>query len=503
MSPPVPRASRGFLWLVGTLGLAATAISAIGSWIPSLWGDEAASLLSAKRSLPSLWMMLGHVDAVHGTYYFGLHWWIRIFGTSPFSLRFPSAIAIGVTVVAVTLIASRLSSRRVAIAAGIICAVLPRVTYMGEEARSYAFSAAIAAWLTLILIEILRRKTPPKWLWFAYGGLFSLGIYVFLYLALFAVVHGIILMATRVSKRLLITWLWTIGIAVVVASPVIVLAISERAQIAYLDSRSEVTFASLTVGLWFGSIEFAVLAWALIVTALALAIRRRFGRSRDVPRTRVEGRGMMPSLELVAACWLLVPAVILIASQPLIAVYTARYLSYGAPAAALLIASALGWIGSRSRWVFAIAVALVVASAVPAYLSQRGEYAKNDSDWANISEFLKTHASRGDALAFDETAQPSRRPRLVLHTYPDGVSGLLDVALKTPYFRNKSWEDTAYTIAHAAERGRLDGVHRLWLIEYATPEQTGTYGIADLGDLGFVKSATFSTHSSVIYEFTR
>src|SRR6185312_5693405 len=91
--PPSVRVSRGARLLGSSalpavsLGLITTVIVAIGSWIPSLWGDEAASVLSAERPLPSLFRMLGHVDAVHGTYYFLLHFWVALFGASPFSVR--------------------------------------------------------------------------------------------------------------------------------------------------------------------------------------------------------------------------------------------------------------------------------------------------------------------------------------------------------------------------------------------------------------------------------
>ena len=46
-------------------------------------------------------------------------------------------------------------------------------------------------------------------------------------------------------------------------------------------------------------------------------------------------------------------------------------------------------------------------------------------------------------------------------------------------------------------------MRRLWLVEYASPTSTDTYGIRALESLGLVKSAEFTTHRSVIYEFTR
>ena len=81
-------------WTIALIaGLAATILCAAFSWVPSLWGDEAATLLSAKRSVGSLFTMLMHVDAVHGVYCLFMHGWIRLAGESPFALRLPSAVA--------------------------------------------------------------------------------------------------------------------------------------------------------------------------------------------------------------------------------------------------------------------------------------------------------------------------------------------------------------------------------------------------------------------------
>jgi len=493
------RLPRGFGWVAAALGVAATLLSAAGSWIPSLWGDEAASLLSAQRPLPSLFVMLGHVDAVHGAYYLLLLGWIRLVGTSPFALRLPSAIAVGLAVAAVTLIAARLRSPRLAIAAGIICCIIPRVTYMGEEARSYAASAAIAAWLTYLLVELVRRRHPPAWLWVAYGALLAAGVYLFLYLGLLVLAHGIVLGASRVGRATMARWVVACVGALLAVSPLLFWAIDERRQIAYLASRTEVSFGTLTVSLWFGSAEFAAVAWLLILVALAVPLvarlRRRDRPSRPVPH--------VPSLELVAATWLFVPSLILVTSQFFVADFTARYLSYCAPAAALLIVCGVDRVASRRGWAVAAAIAVVVGLAVPAYLAQRGPYSKNDSDWSNISATLGTRAHAGDAVAFDESVRPSRRPRLALRTYRAGFTGLDDVMLETPYYRNTSWPDRAYSLAKTASLGRLATVDRLWLVEYATPTHVDAYGIDTLRGLGFTRAAEYRTHRSVIYLFTR
>ena len=52
----------------------------------------------------------------------------------------------------------RLSTASAALAAGLVFAVLPRVTWMGIEGRSYAMTAAVAVWLTVLFVSLLRRR---------------------------------------------------------------------------------------------------------------------------------------------------------------------------------------------------------------------------------------------------------------------------------------------------------------------------------------------------------
>ena len=271
---PVSRSGRGAsgIGMAAALGVLATVVSLLGSWIPSLWGDEAASAMSAQRTLPSLFRMLGHVDAVHGTYYLGLQAWVRVFGASAFSLRLPSAIAVGLTVMAVVVLVRRLSTRRVAVAAGILCAVLPRVTYMGEEARPFAFSAAVAAWLTVLLVEAIQAPGASTALWIGYGVLLALGIYLFLFVALFAVVHLAILVFGRLggARRRALLWRWAVATIAGfgAAVPLFLLALHEREQISYLTTAPQITFLTIALGLWFGNAWwFAAAAWLLLIAA--------------------------------------------------------------------------------------------------------------------------------------------------------------------------------------------------------------------------------------------
>lgn len=506
LPPQQPVPGRRAAVLAASLGIFATTVSLLGSWIPSLWGDEAASTTSAQRSIPSLFHMLGHVDAVHGAYYLGLHAWVAVFGASPFSLRFPSAVAVGLTVAAVVLLVLRLSTLRMAIVAGILCAILPRMTYVGEEARSFAFSAAIVAWLTLLLIELIRRDGRSRGLWISYAALLMLGIYIFLYVVLFAAVHLVILylsgLSPAIRRSFYRSWTMATGAAIVLAAPVIIAALFQRGQIAYLQTTPQLGFLTLTVSVWFWQPWFAIVSWFLIVVVAAVAVLR-FIQGRRKPVVERRTAGGLPSLELVAATWLLVPSLLLIGSQLVLYDFTARYLAFCTPAAAILMALGLDALSMRRRLLLTVGLLAVVALVVPVYLSQRQPYSKNNSDWANISAALAQNAKKGDAVVFDESVRPSRHPRLALHTYPAGFAGLRDVTLKLPYQQNNTWYDVPYTVKQALALGRFDSVTRVWLIEYSHSGKPDTYGLSDLQGAGFRVVRRIDEHSSVIYELIR
>lgn len=497
--PRAPSANRSTTLLAIALGLVATAISAAGSWVPSLWGDEVTSVMSAQRPLGSLLTMLGHVDAVHGTYYLGLHVWGAVFGFSPFSVRFPSALAVGAATAAVVVLAAGLRSRRAAVIAGVVCAILPRVTYMGEEARSFAFSAALAAWLTVVLMVALRQETVRRRWWVAYAALLAAGIYTFLYTVLFVAVHLAIVIAARPPRRTIRGWLIASAAGIAGTAPLVVFALLERAQISYLGSTPQLAPNTLFSSLWFGQTPFSFLAWGLIAVAV-LAEARRVRSSR----TLLTAPGT-PSLVFVALAWLLIPAGLLIGAFAIVPDFTARYVSFSAPAAAILIGCGIDALFAIRWWAGLVAGALVVVLVAPITVSQRTPYAKNQSDWAEISAAVGANARTGDAVVFDETARLSRRPRLAMHGYPAGFVGLSDVTLEVPYTRATSWHDVAYSVHAAAQRGRFAGVTRVWLIEYASaPGRADTFGLADLEALGFRASSTrIATHRGLITLFTR
>lgn len=468
------------------VGIIAFLISFAGSWIPSVWGDEAASIVSAERSLPSLLHMLMSVDAVHGTYYALLHGWIEVFGASPLSVRLPSAIAIACAAAGTYFLAEQLFSRRVGILAGIVCAVLPRMTYQGAEARSYALATAAIVWLTVLLVHLVHTRTHRRLSWFGYAVGLAACTFLFLFSALIVVAHGIYLLSSAESRALFRRWLKAVALGVLLASPIIVIGVTQHHQIAFLAQRTRITPELVVVEQWFGNVWLAVACWGLIVFAGVV------GWSAS--------RHSRPGL-LLTLSWLILPTVFLLGGSAFVMMYTNRYLSFCAPAAAIAIALGIGLF--RRKWLRVVALACIIALAVPIWYSQRTEFGKpGGSDFAQVSAEMATLASPGDAVVFDESVKPSWRPRLAMRVYPEGFQGLIDVALKTPAALTGGLWDSVYPLASL--RPSLVGIPVVWALETThTDESLPDSDLTVLKRDGYTMVQRILIHRTIIYEFTR
>jgi mannosyltransferase len=481
------------------LGLLGFLISFAGSWQPSFWGDEAASVMSVERSLPSLFRMLGHVDAVHGTYYVFLHFWIDVFGASELSARLPSAIAIGLATAGTAVLARGLINARVAVIAALVFAVLPRVTFMGTEARSTAAATAIGVWLTILLVQALRTRSTHAGirfgLWAGYAVVLAAGTCVFLDLALILAAHAlaVVLFTTPPERRRTAArWAASTLAGLALSSPVIYWSVSQSQQIAFIGRRPQAGVFDVAVIQWFGTLPFAIVAWAMMVLAVVTVIGNRRGAPTSAHATR--------SVLAVMFAWMLVPTVVLLIGTHVITpMYAHRYLSFCTPAVAIVIA--VGIACFRMRWLQVAAVLLLAALAVPSYLVQREEFGKG-SDWRVAAEAVQAKANPGDALVFDESVRASRKPRLALHLYPAEFQGLQDVTLDQPFSATDGLWDTTIPLASAASR--LAHTNTVWLLQYkGSRESTEDTDIRTLQQLGFTMTSETTVHRTIIVELTR
>jgi mannosyltransferase len=449
--PGVGPARRARAAALGVAALAAT-ISLIGAGVPSLWGDEVVSIMSARRSWGSLADALGTIDAVHGVYYAILHLWVSLVGSDAVAVRALSALAVAVAAGGmVPLVRALGGGLRPAVVAGLALAILPRVAYVGSDARSGALEIAGVVAVTLLLAH--GAVALPGWRWIVYGLLLGALVALFVYAALLVAAHLVlVLLRTRSPDRgpALGRFAAGVAVAVAVAAPVIAVGWAERRQVAFLADRAP-TPRTVLVTPWFGDAALAVVAGLLILLAL-VALRRRSPLARAVP---------------VALAGMVVPsATVLVLGSMLGGFYTARYVGFTAPWIALLMAigvEELVWlVPARGRRPAAVAVLVLLAAlAAPVVVAQRLPSARNaGTDWNEVAAVVAAHARTGDGIVFDDGVRHSRRPRLALHAYPDAFRRVVDLGLVTPYDRTNGLWDLTRPITMPS----VDRIDRVWVV---------------------------------------
>ena len=500
--------------VASVLGVLAAVVTWLGSWNPAYWGDEAATVMSAERPIPTLFAELGRVDAVHGLYYFGMHFWIQLFGASELSTRLPSALAVGALVAGTVVLGARLADVRFGILAGVVCTVLPRTTFMATEARSYAIGTAAAVWIMVFFVGLWQRRELRRWPWLVLGAMVAAASWLFLYLILLAAVQGAVLAVSERRRALRRRWALSFGVTVIGAAPIALLGYAERHQISFLAKRDFATPKDVLIDQWFGMPAITIACWALIVLGVGLFIVRWRTRS---PIAVLDRRRSDRDVLLLGTAWFVLPTTLLLVANAISPIYNSRYLSFCTPAAAMMVAFGLvalarvvvGAVSARAgrgggvaarvvavrgvavRGVAVVGAAVIVlgALALPDYLRDRGPFAKDGgSDWRQTADYLAVRAEPGDAVVFDQTTRPSRRPELAYRLYPQQFAAVTAPEVLTPYYRRDHIWDLMAPIATI--RSDLAPAPSVWAIELPTGADT-PQDVVDLTAHGY---RVVSTH---------
>lgn len=417
-----PAATRGRLldpWLIAVL---ATVVSAAWASRPSLWFDEGATIsAAASRTLPELWRLLGHIDAVHGLYYLLMHGWFALFPPTEFWSRLPSALAVGAAAAGVVVFTRRFTpGRGTAVCAGVIFAILPRTTWAGMEARSYALSVAAAIWLTVVLVAAVRRNRPRWWVGYTVGLMVS--ILLSLNLILLVLVYAAMLpMLTRgvARKSPALWWAAATAVALGVMTPFVVFAHGQAFQVNWLFPVSWHYAFDITQRQYFDhSVPVAVLSAVVMVAAVAARLAGAPAPAGDMRR-----------LVVICVAWIVLPtAAVVIYSAVAEPMYFPRYLILTTPAMAVLLAICVVTVARRPVLIAGV-VAVFAAAAVPNYLFiQRWPYAKEGWDYSQVADVISAHAAPGDCLLVDNTVPWRPGPiRALLATRPAAFRPLIDV----------------------------------------------------------------------------
>ncbi|WP_102417602.1 glycosyltransferase family 39 protein [Mycobacterium sp. 4858] len=418
---PAPARPAGRLLDPWAIAAFATVVSGAWACRPSLWFDEGATIsAAASRTLAELWRLLSHIDAVHGLYYLLMHGWFALFPPTEFWSRAPSALAIGAAAAGVTVFTRQFSTRPVAVCAGVLFAVLPRTTWAGIEARPYAFAAAAAIWLTVLLVAAVRRNGTRVWVCYALALMLSilLNLNMVLLVPVYAVMVPLLAPA-KARKSPVIRWAISSTVAVAAMTPFLVFAHGQVWQVNWIYPVSWHYAFDIILRQYFDhSVPFAICAAVLIVAAVGARLAGVHPPAGDVRR-----------LLIVCAAWLVIPtALVVIYSAVSEPIYYPRYLIFTAPAMAVILAVCVVTL-ARRPWPIAGVVLACALAAVPNYLFiQRWPYAKEGWDYSQVADLIGSHAAPGDCLMVDNTVPWRPGPiRALLATRPAAFRSLIDV----------------------------------------------------------------------------
>ncbi|MCG5433458.1 glycosyltransferase family 39 protein [Mycobacterium sp. MYCO198283] len=447
-----PQRRRPGRWDAAWIAVLAGVVGAAGASRPSLWFDEAATVSAAQRPLDELARLLGNIDAVHGLYYLVMHGWLNVFPPTEFWLRLPSCLAVAGAAAGVVLLARQLSTRAVAVCAGVVFALLPRVTWAAIEARPYAMAMLLAVWLTVFVVAALRRNR--WWLWLLYPLLLASAVLMNMFVAL-TVIAFPVLAAVVGARRWARCWLVVTTVAAAGALvPFALFARTQIRQVGWITPPGGKTVGEVAVEQYFdNSLPFAVTAGALLVGA-ALCWRL-------VPRPP----GDRPAgLAVFAIAWAAAPTLVMVVysvvGDP---VYYPRYLTFTAPAMALLLGVCLATVAPARGPVLALIAALALAAAPNFVVVQRGPYAKEEMDFSAVADVIDAGAAPGDCLLLDNTTDWLPGPiRPLTAARPDTYRTLVDPARgRTARARNMLW-DSHIPVWNVTRR--IAGCPTVWLV---------------------------------------
>ncbi|MDH2445484.1 hypothetical protein QDR37_16175 [Amnibacterium sp. CER49] len=468
-------------------GLAGTLVAGWHVEVPALWRDEAASVAAATRTWAAFGGMIQHVDVVHAVYYAALHVWFLAVGYTPLTLRLPSVLAAGGTAAVVALLGARLGGRVAGVVAGLVAAVLPSLVWAGGEGRSYALTALLAAATVLALLHALgphRSRATALLAWTGHAALLALTAALFLDALLLG---G----ATAVAAALLgrgrqrAAGAVAAVVAAIAVLPLARLAAAQTGQVAWIRPA---TWHDVAVTQWFRSDAVAWTVLAVVVVGAVAAVLRH-----AVPA---------PALAVALPWALLPPAALLAAGLVHAPMYWPRYVTFTAPAIALLVGLAAA---ALPRLLPAVAVLAIAVTALPQVVADRQPRAKAGSELQLAARLVATERRPGDGPSGIVYGQyhhiPGVTTRIEEIAYPLPFRGLTDLTARGPLAESTALFGADTTTTAAVPR--LRGLRTVWFLLDLDSEPKTVVPVAAMRVLGLRQTGTFRTSGSMLLRFSR
>lgn len=191
----LPNTRAGFKLASGLLLLAAFFLRVWRLGAHDLWLDEGISYFVANRPpLDVIAYSAQNISEHPPGYYFGLHFWMQLAGTSEFALRFLSALGGLIYFALVLMLARRWFGKRLALLVGAFFCLQPLSLTLGRDTRMYTWYGVAVLSLLFLFDRAIHDHRVRHWVYFGLAAFVALSVnyltvFVLVALAIFAVVH--------------------------------------------------------------------------------------------------------------------------------------------------------------------------------------------------------------------------------------------------------------------------------------------------------------------------
>ena len=172
--------------------LLACAMRFYGATASAIWCDEGSSLMLSDYSLAGIWFHAAH-DVHPPLYFMLLHGWMALFGDSLVSIRALSVLPGVATVLLGMWLVRLIATRRAALLAGLLLALLPTAVRYSQEVRMYSLMGLWLIAATIALVYWVKAPDNKRYL-VIYSVLMAAGFYTHYFTAFCVIAHWLYLL---------------------------------------------------------------------------------------------------------------------------------------------------------------------------------------------------------------------------------------------------------------------------------------------------------------------
>lgn len=369
--------------------------------VPTIWGDEAYSLLLARETPARIWALTS-LDVHPPLYYMFLHYWGAVWGDAPLPARALSVLAdVGTLLLCIKLM-SLISTRRATWIAALLLALLPISIRFSQEARMYTLLGFWLMGATLALV-CWARKPEQKHFAVIYALLMVAAFYTHYFAGLCVLVHWLFWWQSR-SSRTVVTigpgeWLITNITVVLLYLPWIPHLLNQLADTGLLDWIVPVTLQQALMIVW----QFSVIATdslqSPMLRLLPLVLMLLFAATIIANSSDEQRFNWLP------VSYFFVPLIALYLIALVHALFVPRYLFFSAPALAMMTAVALDIWGKHRIWLASAVLFFVVVVQLHGITmvyrqndELNGTNVRKDTGFASLVMQLNQNALPGDQV---------------------------------------------------------------------------------------------------------